>query len=215
MTTMRRIMGLALLAVLLAAGAQAQGLGQGPGLWSSGPNLTKNSDGTYSAPGSAPIKTQAGTGTGTTLPSGVLCVNTTAQATTGLVEEVLATCAVPANTLSSNGMGLRITAWGTAVGNANAKNLRVRFGGIGGTALVVLSISGAGGTSWRLVGDVIRTGAATQEASASGSSASAITALSTSPTAALGGAVDVVVTGLTATAIGDATFKGLAVELLR
>jgi hypothetical protein len=37
MTTMRRIMGLALPALLLAVGAQAQGLGQGPGLWSSGP----------------------------------------------------------------------------------------------------------------------------------------------------------------------------------
>jgi hypothetical protein len=39
MTTMRRIM-LALLAVLLCGEAQAQGLGQGGGLWSSGPNPT-------------------------------------------------------------------------------------------------------------------------------------------------------------------------------
>jgi hypothetical protein len=41
---MKKIM-LSLLAVLLCSGAQAQGLGGGPGLWSSGPNPTRTSAG--------------------------------------------------------------------------------------------------------------------------------------------------------------------------
>jgi hypothetical protein len=206
---MRRLT-LALLALLLCGEAQAQGLGPGGGLWSSGPNLTKNSDGTYSAPGSAPIKTQAGTGTGTTLPSGVLCVNTTPQATTGLAEEVLATCTITANTLSANGMALRVTAGTTSAANANNKTLKIRLGGIGGaTVLSVATTTSA--ASFKADAVIVRTGAATQIASASALASNQ----TTSPTQTLANALDLVVTGTTATAAGDLTLQFLIVELLR
>jgi hypothetical protein len=158
--------------------------------------------------------TQPGT-TATGPMSTVLNVNTTSQATTGTVEEVLATYTLPANTLSANGKGVRITAWGTTAANGNAKTTRIRFGGIGGT--IVATVAGSSSGSAVVLSCVIaRTGAATQTSVSltqlMASSTNSVTVAA--PTQTLSGTVDIVVTGTTATSAGDLTFVGMIVEAL-
>jgi hypothetical protein len=101
MTTMRRIMGLALLVLLMAAGAGAQPtLGQGGGLWSSGP----------------PSGLQAADiATSLSLP------------TTGTVIQTLHSWTIPAGSLLSR-PGFKHTAWATTAANGNAKVLWVKLG---------------------------------------------------------------------------------------
>jgi hypothetical protein len=156
-----------------------------------------------------------GTGSAVATLGGVLNVNTTSQATTGTVEEVLATYTLPANTLSANGKGVRITAWGTTAANGNAKTTRIRFGGIGGT--IVATVAGSSSGSAVVLSCVItRTGAATQTSVSltqlMASSTNSVTVAA--PTQTLSGTVDIVVTGTTAASAGDLTFVGMIVEAL-
>jgi hypothetical protein len=156
-----------------------------------------------------------GTGSAVATLGGVLNVNTTSQATTGTVEEVLATYTLPANTLSANGKGVRITAWGTTAANGNAKTTRIRFGGIGGT--IVATVAGSSSGSAVVLSCVIaRTGAATQTSVSltqlMASSTNSVTVAA--PTQTLSGTVDIVVTGTTAASAGDLTFVGMVVEAL-
>lgn len=144
---------------------------------------------------------------------GVFCVNTTSQATTGTVEEILATCTIPANTLSIDGTGLRVKTWGTFAANGNSKTLNIRFGGIGGTIVGNWTSTG-NATAWSVESVIVRTGAATQVAYGNGFGFNLAPRTQTaSPSQTLSGAVDLVVTGTTATASGDATFLGLIVEV--
>jgi hypothetical protein len=100
--TMRRTWIMALLAVLLAAGAEAQGtLGGGPYLWSS--------------------STQRG------LEAADVATSLTAT-TTGTAPETLRTWTIPAGVLTSR-PGFRLVAVATTVNNANTKTLTVRVGG--------------------------------------------------------------------------------------
>ena len=64
----------------------------------------------------------------TSQQGGVLNVNTTAVGNVTTGEDNLITYSLPANTLSVNGMALRIVAWGLTANNANAKTLKVYFG---------------------------------------------------------------------------------------
>ena len=153
-----------------------------------------------------------GTGTATGRVSNVLNVNTTSQATTGTSEEVLATYTLPANTLSANGKAIRIRAWGNHAANTNATTGRIRFGGIGGTAIAT-HFSATSNGSWILEAVVVRTGAATQAANGNGNFGTNSPSVS-SPTQTLSNAIDIVVTGTTAVAAGDLTFYGMIVEAL-
>lgn len=164
------------------------------------------------------VTARAGTSSSTFTVGGVLNVNTTSQATTGTVEEILATYTLPANALSANGKGVRITAWGFGAANANAKVFRLRFGGIAGSIIA----SGSSTTSsavFRIQGEVLRTGAATQVASGvwtAGASLSTavVTHGTAAPTQTLSGTVDIVITGTTAASAGDLTFTALIVEAI-
>lgn len=77
-------------------------------------------------------------------------------------EDVLASYSLPANTLTANGMGLRIEAWGSFAANGNAKRIRFRFH-TANTNLVFDSTATAYQGIWRFSGSVTRTGAATQK----------------------------------------------------
>lgn len=82
-------------------------------------------------PTTGALLTAAGTGTGRVSVGGVLCKGTgSAPASTS--EEILATCTIPANTLSANGSSLRVEFFGHTAANANNKRYRIRIGGIGG-----------------------------------------------------------------------------------
>lgn len=153
-----------------------------------------------------------GTGTATAAVGGVLHVNTTARATTGTTEQVLATYTLPANTLSAAGKAIRITAWGTTAANTNSKTVRIRLGGIGAQGVISMTTSTSAAV-WRLEAVVARTGASTQDVIAWGLQGSNNVIFSQT-TLTLSSANDIVVTGITATSAGDATFKGLIVEAL-
>jgi hypothetical protein len=159
------------------------------------------------------VKANVGTGSAEGVVGGALNVNTTVQATTGTIEEVLATYTLPANTLSANGKGVRVTAAGLTAANGNTKTMRVRFGGIGGTQ-VCSSTTATSGVAWHQTAEIFRTGAATQ---ITGCTSTAGTAANTNINTAaqtLSGTVDIVVTGTTATASGDATLYYLVVEAI-
>lgn len=95
-------------------------------------------------------------------PSRVLSVNVT-QVGNGAdtTEDDLMTYTLPAGLLSANGMGIRLTAWGTlTTGTGNVQTVRCKFGG---TTFANFSTSGIPSyASWRIQGEVIRTASATQ-----------------------------------------------------
>lgn len=91
---------------------------------------------------------------------GVLETNTTAVGTgNDVTEDNLITYVLPANTLDTNNLGVRITAWGNTLVGANNQTVTLYFG-----AAVIASIgpAGFGNSTWRFDALVVRTGASTQ-----------------------------------------------------
>lgn len=144
-------------------------------------------------------------------PSGVISINTGSQATTGTSEETLMSFSLPANTLNTDGRGVRITAWGTHATNGNSKTVTLYFGG---TTLRARTGTD-NGIVWRFDSLVFRTGAATQEGISEISyTGSAGTLQRSTPAETLSGAVTIALKATTASAIGDVTCEGLMVEVL-
>lgn len=112
--------------------------------------------------GAGTIACTAGTGTGQPILIGTLSVNTTQVGNVGAGADNLMTYSLPANSLSANGKGVRITAWGRLANNANAKTLNLSFGGTAITIPTRVSVDYA----WRITCIVIRTGASTQRVTA-------------------------------------------------
>jgi hypothetical protein len=110
--------------------------------------------------GSTGIKHQAGASTLEATMVGVANVNTTAVGNVGGGTDDLITYTLPANALSANGKGVRITAWGTTANNANAKTVTLAFGGQTiMTQALTISIAG----TWRIEAVVVKNGANTQD----------------------------------------------------
>ena len=106
------------------------------------------------------VKSTAGTGTAEPVMVGTISVNTTAVGNVGAGTDDLMTYSLPANSLSANGKGVRITAWGTYANNANAKTLALLFGATTiNTGSLTISQSGL----WRCDAFVLRTGSSTQK----------------------------------------------------
>lgn len=106
--------------------------------------------------------TTVGTGTATATIIGTLTTNTTSTGTAADVNETdLWTYTLPANALSANGRGVRITVHVTTAADANAKTIRVYFGGtpIANSATVLTAPNNVG---YYAVLTVIRTGASAQ-----------------------------------------------------
>lgn len=88
-------------------------------------------------------------------------VNTTQAGTpASTVATALSTFNLPANSLSANGLGVRIDAWGTLAANGSAKQIRLQFG----NTVVVGSTTTGSATSWRANAVVLRTASTTYEA---------------------------------------------------
>ena len=150
---------------------------------------------------------------------GVIKVDTSNVQNIATGEDDLIVYNMPASTLSQNGMGVRVTGYGTAANNSNVKILRNYFGSSStGNAYLNISIAG----NWKAVAEVIRTGATTQDTclmvtSASTGSVSGVsgqgnvvTTVSTI-TETLTSIMQVRFTG-TATTSGDIIQSGLVVE---
>lgn len=159
-----------------------------------------------------------GTGSATAVIGGVLTVNTTATGTGADTNETtLWTYDLPANTLSANNKGVRITVWGTGAANGNTKTIRVKFGGSTVSALAATT----SGLDWCATVEVWRTGAATQVSmgrmvfGADTSNGGAVRMDYVTPTETLSGAVTIKMTGQNGTAsANDIVFRGAMVEAL-
>lgn len=108
------------------AAALSDETGSGSAVFGSSPSLTTPSIAGSTHTGSNTFA--AGTGSGTYNPEGLLSYNSTAVGNVGTGEDNLMTYSVPANSLSTTGKGLHITAWGRAANNANAKTVKCYFG---------------------------------------------------------------------------------------
>jgi hypothetical protein len=161
------------------------------------------------------VSAAAGTGSGSVGLGGVLTVSTTSAQTTAVTtEETLWTYNLPANTLSSDNYGVRITVWGQTGATANTKNMRVYCGAQSRGLLTGASNNG----HWVISAIVTRTGATTQKAVAwgQGGPGGLITTNTSSPTETLSGAVTIAMKGTNGTAAaGDIVFLGAIVEFLR
>lgn len=155
-----------------------------------------------------------GTGTATAVPSGVLVVNVTQAGTAGDTAETdLWTYSLPANTLSANGKGVRVRAWGTVGANGNTKSIRPYFGG---TSLRLLSTTSNAG-AWVCEWEIYRTGASAQKGvvvNAITGTALGISAVS--PAADTTAAIIIKLTGQNdaAAAANDIVLEGARVEAL-
>lgn len=105
-------------------------------------------------------------GTGAVAPSltGILNVNVTAVGNVGTGTDDLITYALPADSLASNGQGVRIKAWGTTAGNSNAKTLTLNFGSatVYSQILTVATATNLQTGQWYFDAVIIRTGASAQ-----------------------------------------------------
>ena len=154
---------------------------------------------------------QMGTGTGQAQASGRANINTTAVGNVGTGEDDLITYSLPANSLSTDGQLVKITAWGSVAANGNTKTIRLDFGA---TTIRQIGPSAISGLDWIISGLVIRTGATTQDAMATEfiDTATQDTTITT-PAETLSGAVIIKVTG-EATSDNDIVQEGMLVEYL-
>lgn len=151
-----------------------------------------------------------GTGAATAKVGGTLFVTTTPATTTGTTEQTLATYPMPANTMATNGRGVRITASFTHAANTNGTIAYVKFGG----QQVAIRANSTSGATTRITAEVIRTGAATQWSAALAAGATTVQALSGALTVDLTAAVAITATATTGTAAGDLTLDLFMVEAI-
>lgn len=140
-------------------------------------------------------------------------VNTTAVGNLGAGTDDLITYTLPANALSSNGKGIRVTVWGTTANNANAKTLTLNFGSTAVlTNALTVSIAGV----WRIEADIFRTGASTQayisQLVTTGTAGVALNDLETGASAQTDTAAITIKCTATATTDNDIVQNGLLVE---
>jgi len=102
---------------------------------------------------------QMGTGSGVATLVGKANVNTSVVGNVGTGVDDLLSYALPANTLSANGKGIRITAQGATANNANAKTLRFVFGV---TNVMNWSLTPSISGAWRVVIEIFRTSTGNQ-----------------------------------------------------
>jgi len=153
-----------------------------------------------------------GTSTGIVRVGGVLSCNVTPASNVGTAETDLMTYSLPANALSANTKGVRITVWGSTAANANSKAVRLYFGATQVSAIAGIVTSATG---WHLAAIVVRTGAAAQTAGGTsfiGNNTGG--AVTTTPTETLSGIVVIKITGTSAVGSSDVTANGMLVEAL-
>lgn len=156
-----------------------------------------------------------GTGTATVTPLGLLTTSVTATCTTAVTtEETLWQYTLPANSLATNGRGVRITIFGSFGATANGKTVRMYFGG---SQLYAAASTAINNGPWSYRGEVMRTGATTQVGNGllHGGQATQFIQTTNAPAETLTSAVIIKVTGQNGTAAAnDICVKSAAVEAL-
>lgn len=126
------------------------------------------------------------------------------------------TYSLPADTLSANGFGIKLTAWGVTAATTTAKQVKAYFGA---TAIADTGFIALNNHSWRFEGNIIRSSTVAQVAHSliTASSATILPAISqlSTPGEILSSAITVKITGLcTSTAASAITANGMTVEFL-
>lgn len=144
---------------------------------------------------------------------GNLYVDTSQVGNVGTGVDDLITYSVPASTLAVDGDTLTVIAYGTFAANANNKQVRLVYGS---TELATTGAIAQNSGSWRIEAQIVRTAAATQDATAflALSDAGIVTPFAnlTTPAETLSGAVTLKCTG-EATSDDDIVQEGLIVRL--
>jgi hypothetical protein len=177
-----------------------------------GINLTPKGSGVINLKGPATV--MAGTGTATPGIGGKLFASATAVGTpASTVETDLIAYSLPANSLSSNGMGLRIRAWGTTGANGNQKTVNLYFGS---TILIASPTAGANNKDWVLEAVLLRSGTTSQGSIGGGQfNGTTLATDYTAPAETLSGAVTVKVTGKNNNATAnDIVAQGMLIEYI-
>lgn len=157
----------------------------------------------------------AGTGSGTATLTGVLHTNTTSVGNVGTGEDDLMTYSLPANSVVTNGRGIRIKAWGSTAANSNAKRVKIHFGAV--VLEGVSLIAGGAAGKWSATATIVRSGSSAQRYSSDflenrGGSVTLNTDCGTL-TQTETGAITIKCTG-TATADNDIVQEGMIVEYI-
>ena len=145
----------------------------------------------------------------------VIYQTSVATATTLTTEETLYTYTLPANTLNSNGVGIEIECWGTTAANANSKSLNLYWG----ATQINGKTGGVNNGQFHLISRVLRVTSALVATTGesyqytNGASA-AVAGWFTAPTDDLTANVVITCKGLTGTAAGDLTARGMFVRLI-
>ena len=168
--------------------------------------------------GTGAIAVQAGTGTGRGLVGGALNTNISPVGNgADVTEDTLMTYSLPLNSLTANGRGVELHAWGTTTNNADTKALKCYFGA---TAIMTQALTVSIAGVWDVRATVLRTGAAGEEAIATLSSqgaagAAMVTVLDTQPAADTTGAIVIKCTGqANAATANDIKQNGMTVEYI-
>lgn len=106
-------------------------------------------------------KFKAGTSSSTINPMGTILVDTTSAGNVGGGEDTLMTFDLPADSLSTDGKVIRLTAWGKTGATANVKTIKLHFGA---TVIRQVGASAINDKDWLILGIVVRTGASAQDA---------------------------------------------------
>jgi len=154
----------------------------------------------------------AGSGSETLSPEGLINYDSTEAANSGSSETDLISYSLPANSLSANGKGLRIKVVGVTAANTNVKTIRLYFG-----ASVMISndvTTTPSNKAWEFEALVMRDASTTQEFVAKGTVGAANqTSVVSALAATVTGAITIKVTGQ-GTSDSDITAKFMTVEFI-
>lgn len=175
--------------------------------------------------GGAVSSVQAGTGTGSLTLGGVLCKGASSATTAGTSEEIIATCTIPANTLTSLSQFLLVRMTGVVAANGNNKTLRVRIGGIGGTVVLLVGPTALNNQYWTVNQRIVRSSATAAQSEPANAASFAYGAKGGTTTVSgfnylldtgavtWANANALVITATTPTAAGDLTVQTWSVEV--
>jgi hypothetical protein len=155
----------------------------------------------------------AGGGSGTIKPAGLLSMNITSTGTDANTNEKdLATYSLPASTLNAARKTLRIRAWGTTAANANNKTMKLYFG----ANVITTPTAATNAKNWFLELIVVRNGTNTQVVMGFGLvDTTPVTPYSATGSETASGAITIKATGTNGSAsANDIVLKGMSVEML-
>jgi hypothetical protein len=141
---------------------------------------------------------------GTLRSEGALAITTI-----GIIEEILRTYTLPANSLANSGDRVRVEAWYTTAANVNSKTARLYFGATQATPSITTTTSGQALYAYA---EIIRTGASAQDIIGWGIATAAVAPARTLGAISLAADVAITARGLTPTAAGDITLQSFMVE---